>query len=87
MKPRMLVFLEHNLGRFDHTGSGITDYQFHFFGAPSGYYTVDNVVPDSDHNMGHHTPEGKLLDLADQMIARGEFHRVDHILAPTGCRA
>ena len=88
MKPCMLVLLEHHLCGFDHSGNRVTDFQFHFFGAPSGYYTVDDVVPDdSNHNMSHHTPEGELLDLADQVIACGEFHRVDDISALTGCRA
>jgi hypothetical protein len=44
------------------------------FGAASSDYAVDDAVADSDDYMGHHIPEFKFLDLANQMIACGESH-------------
>jgi hypothetical protein len=74
MKARTLILLEHYFRGFNHSGDGIADLQLHFFGAASSYYAVDDVVADSDQDMGHHVPELELLDLANQMITDGEFH-------------
>ena len=70
----MLVLLEHHFGGFNHGSDGIAHFQFHLFRTAAGDYAFDQVVSDTNENVGHDAAQLHFFDLAYKMIARRKFH-------------
>jgi hypothetical protein len=63
------VFLDHDLGSFDHSSHGVTLFELEFVGAAAGDGALDKVVADPNDHMSHDVAELKFFDFSTQFVS------------------
>jgi len=66
---RGLGFLEHDLGGLDDGADGVANFQLHFLGAGEGDDAFDEVIANTNSDVGHDIAEFYVCNLADEAIA------------------
>jgi len=63
------VFLNHDLGRFNHRADGVTLFQLEFVGAATSDGALDEIVPDPNDHMGHDIAQLNFFDFSTQFVS------------------
>ena len=63
------VLLNHHLGGFDHGGDGVTLFELELVGAAAGNGTFNEVVANSNNNMGHNVAQLNFLNFSAQFVS------------------
>jgi hypothetical protein len=63
------VLLNHYLCGFDDRGNGVALFEFEFVGAAAGDGTLNEIVPDPYHHVGHDIAELNFFDFAAQFVS------------------
>jgi len=64
-----LIFLDHDLGGFDHGADRVTLLEFEFVGAAARDGALDQVVADPNDHMRHDIAELNFFDFSTQFVS------------------
>jgi hypothetical protein len=64
-----LLFFQQDFCGLNHRRNGVSHLEVHLFGASSSDYTFNEVVSDTDNDVGHNSAELKLSNFSFEPVA------------------
>ena len=65
----LLILLQHNFRGLNNRRNRVADLEVHLFGASSGYYALNEIISNADHDVSHNAAELEFGDFSFKPVA------------------